>query len=643
MLFFFRQFYDAYSSQSYDHDADLSSEDNVSGVDYDQPSNSLDGVLEDMCNAQAESYIPFSPPASSRLAKREKKRNNSGRKQQSFKDFKANAAMEKHAKKSVVSVIKERYSESNALFSGLNHADSDVDLERDNSRENKEKRRKERDEKMKNITKSRQQETFLKRHSEDMTAGSEYSNTAPMEISTPVVPVKLVGSGRFLSLGQNTKSVLLSPISSEKVERRQIAFSARTECPKDRQMFYKTFSALINMGSHGKKKESKEKERILAQRQKSSDEQQYYVTVVWIGLQAWLNGVSPIEQEKFMSKEKEKIPSVLKEVMEFKVQFKTINYLPNDKGNPELMQSSSDTAFNRDSSCSVETVLTDISETYHSLTLSCEIIEQQQEAVILVQKLLGKLDKCEQLFPYSPAFACEYPDYNDPKFSIRIKALYLWLNTTKDLCHKLNVLGQVLNISSVPGFNWPFVDFNSPKGSESFTYTDVGVHGGIPEVIADDGEENEDTYNSASDEEGDSEGKSDVSGNDARKVTFKCQNDSIRSPLMSPVRAVSPNAIGSPPISSTPLKAHLSTSSLSRASSEASLDELGRPSFYRTYVDKGLKKMGLTKMLIRLRDILYRSLRRARQSLEQYHRDAEVCSVLLYFEYLTLNSFLAIV
>ncbi|KAL4233273.1 Mitogen-activated protein kinase kinase kinase 4 [Mactra antiquata] len=623
------QFYDACSKDTYDHDADLSSEeDNYSSIDYEQGGNSLEGVLEDMCNAQADN-IPFSPPSSSRFAKREKRRNNSGKKQQSFKA--SASGIDRMGKKSVVSVIKERYSESNALFSGLHTADSDADLERDHSRESKEKRKKERDEKMKTITKSRQQETFLKRHSEDITAGGEYSNTAPMEISTPVVPVKLVGSGRFLSLGQsNTKSVLLSPISSEKVERRHIANFAKTECPKDRHTFYKTFSALINMGSHGKKKESKEKERILAQRQKSSDEQQYYMTIVWLGLQAWLNGLNPNEQETLMNKEKEKIPFVLKEVMEFKVQLRSYTCSPNERGsqNLEKYTGGNDSAFNRDSSCSVETVLTDISDTYHSLTLSPEMIEQQQDAVILVQKLLGKLDKCEQLFPYSPAFAAEFPEYSDPKFTIRIKALYLWLNTTKDLCHKLNVLGQVLNIASVPGYSWPFVDFNSPRGSESFTDAESGINAGIPEVIADDDDENDCEKDDNVESDSEMKSSNENNGNDGKKVTFefsetKVQNDGLKSPLTSPVRALSPNFIGSPPGSSTPLKTHLSSSSLSRASSEASLDELGRASFYRTYVDKGLKKMGLTKMLIRLRDILYRSLRRARQSLEQYHRDAE--------------------
>lgn len=600
--------------------------------------NSLDGFLEDYCSA-CTSEIPFSPPANSRLAKREKIRRNSGKKQPSFRDYKASVAMDKQKKpKTIVSVIKDRYTESNALLSGLHYNDSDVDLERDNTREGKEKRRKERDEKMKNITKSRQRETFMKRHSDDISAGNEYigSNTAPMGIPTPVVPIKLEGSGRFLSLafGQSSKNLLLSPIASDKGERRQIAM-AKSECPRERQMFYKTFSALINMGSHGKKKDQKDKDsRMLAQRQHSSDEK-LYMNCIWIGLQAWLNGVNPTEQERLMNLERENIPAVLREVLEFKVQLvQSSLYIPGDQGIP-LSRSSSEVT-NRSSSCSVDTCLTvsDITETYHSLTLSVEMIAQQQEAVIQVQKLLEKLDRCEQMFPTSSSFALEYAQYKDIKFVHRLETLYLWLNTTKDLCQKLNVLGQVLNISSVPDSSWPYVDFNCPRGSESFTDRETSLHRhSIPEIVHDgvQGDNDEDVYDSESGEEyehGDTTSKNE-NGNDQKKVSFRCSEArnqsqiSLSSPLTSPLRGPSPNDFGNPTGASTPLKTPFSSTSLSRASSEASLDELARTSIYRTYVDKGLKKVGLNKMLIRLRDILYKSLGRARQSLEQPHADAE--------------------
>lgn len=610
------------SAQTSDHDADMShSDDNVTEATGEHGGNSLEGFLEDYCNAEADE-MPFSPPNHPRLAKREKKRNNSGKKQQSFKDFKAGLIVDKAKKpKTVVGVIKERYTESNALLSGLHYTDSDADLERDNTREGKEKRRKERDEKMKNITKSRQQETFIKRHTDDMSTISEYSNTAPMGINTPVVPLKLEGSGRFLplSLGQTSKSLLLSPVTTDKCERRQIATS-KVECPKDRQMFYKTFSALINMGSHGKKKDQKEI-RILAQRQQSSDEK-LKMNYIWIGLQAWLNGLIPGDQENLMKTEREKIPSVLNEIMEFKVQLSL-----NTSGNQGIpgSRNSSELKY-RNSSCSVDTSVTDISETYHSLTLSEEIISQQQEAVIQVQKLLEKLDKCEQLFPTSCSFASEYAQYKDPKFVLRLDTLYLWLNTTKDLCHKMNVLGQVLNSSSSPDSYWPYVDFDSPRCKESFAEKDSSLHrSSIAEKAGEDTEE----YESASGDENDSDLNQNC-GNENKKVTFQFSEPKSQghispySPLTSPNRGPSPNNFGSPPVASTPLRTLFSSTSLSRASSEASLDDLSRASsIYRTYVDKGLKKMGLNKMLIRLRDILYRSLRRARQSLEQQHGDSE--------------------
>lgn len=586
---------------------------------YNEGPHSLDGFLEDLCDNAAKDY-PYSPPTSVRFNKKNKDRvrRNSGKKSQP----KVIMAEKNKKPRSVVGVIKERYGESNALFSGLSHVDSDADLERDNSRESKEKRRKDREDKLK--SKTRQHEIYVKRHSEDVNTMTE-GISAPMGISTPVVPVKLDGSGRFTSF-QQSRILPVPLVHPERVERRP-AVSSHTDCPKERLTFYKTFQALINMGSHGKKNKE---ERILAQRQKSSDEQMY-MNCIWIGIQAWLNGVSPADQDQLMQLEREQIPIVLESVMNFKVQFPPLGI------SDELVPGTDDRVRNRDSSCSMDTCFTDVSQTYHSMALTAEMIEQQKEAVNQVQKILDKLDRCEQLFPTSHSFAREFSKYKDADIVRRIDAMYLWLNTTKDLCHKLNVLGQVFNITTSAGFYWPFVDFNN---SADVSAIEKALHRtSIPEIVSggDDEEENDDldVYDECdgNEEDGRSSSSTVQNGPEPKRVSFRfCENiRSPKSPIMSPKRDRSPNPFGSPPDSSTPLKGHFSSSaSLSRASSEASLDDITRLSVYRAYVEKGLKKMGLNKMLVRLRDILYRSLQRARQSLEQPHLDADGVMVCEY-------------
>ena len=594
---------DVANCQETDEDADHSDEDEYH--ETEERLQSIDADQEEKYfNAQGQDIaeFPFTPPVNNSRIERRERQGRSGRKQQqSFKEYKNKKVMEKKEQKGFVNVIKEGYGVGNVLFSGLTNVDSDVDLERENRPKAKDKKQKERDEKQKRLTTNRSYDRLVKRASEDLTAREiNVTETSPMDIVTPVVPVKLSGSGRFLSLSAASNKVIpVSPISADRIERRQPSIS-RVQCPKDRLGFYKAFAALINMGSHGKKqKESKEKERFLTQRQKSWDEKllQYYI---WIGLQAWLNGCQPVDQEEKVKAEREKITGVLQEIMEFKVQL------------PQRMSSH----------CSIDTESsqTDISETYHSMRLISEMFCQQQEAIKQVHKLLQKLDRCEQLFPTSSAFAQEFEVYKDSAFVKRLESLYLWLNITQDLCEKLKLLGKVLNIKNIQGDDWPFLEFESPRYQEQYSRELSQLHRtSIPEIRSSYGEgEGGDCESDACELEDNSKGVN--KGVSDKRVSFKMENDRRASFTghASPKREPSPsNVLGSPSDASTPIKGPLVTTSLSRASSEASLEEISRQSVYRNFVDGGLKKMGLSKMLVRLRDILDKSLQRAKRSLEK--------------------------
>ena len=605
-------------------DADLSEDEDFNPDVDDQEVHSIDVDQENALFSP--DGIPFSPPIhNSRLLRREKKFQNRSKKSAS-KELRKSTSMEK-LKKTPINIIKERYSESTAQFGGLAGVDSDADLDKELSREGKEKRKKEREEKQKVLSKSRQNEIFNKRHSDDIS--SVGGGTAPMDIQTPVV--KLEGSGRYLALagGVNRSAVSTAsvPISIpvDRAERRPTS-NHKPECPEARLKFYKTFSALINMGSQGKKqKEQREKEKIslLAQRQKSSEEK-WYMKYIWIGLQAVLNGISVSEQERIVQEKREKVESVLKEILNFKVQFEGSELHSEGCAKPYVIERGKSYS----SSCvDSETSVLGIQETYQSMYLTHDIIEQQQEAVIQVKKILDKLDQCEQLYPTSSAFAQEHPSYIDQAFILRTEALYLWLNITKDLFEKLKILEQVLNIQSVNGGNWPSIDFD--RGPRQRELCQI-LSQSIPEIESEE-EDNDENGGNGGEPENDIEMES---GTRDKKVSFAVSNDQSQTDgARLSHGAKSPINIGSPPDASTPLKSPYFNTSLSRASSETSIDELQtKASIYRNFVDKGLKKVGLNKMLIRLRDIMYRSLHRARESLEQPHNDAHspetVCKVI---------------
>ena len=551
---------------------------------------------------------------------RRERQGRAGEKQQSYKEYKNIKAMEKKQPKGFVNVIKERYGEGNTLFTGLTSVDSDADLERENRPKAKDKKQKERDEKQKRISTTRSYDRLAKRTAEDLT-GTELNvtETSPMDIVTPVGPVKLSGSGRFLSISAAANKVIpVSPISEDIIERRQPSTS-RVQCPKDRLSFYKTFAALINMGSHGKKqKESKEKERFLAQRPKSSDEK-LWLNYIWIGLQAWLNDCQPIDQEEKVKAEREKILAVLEEIMAFKVQLPQVvqGFKIGEQSIPEMTDFDTYTRMSSHCSIDTESSRTVNSETYHTMRLNSEMFDQQQEAIKQVHALLQKLDRCEQLFPTSCAFAQEYELYQDPLFVKRLESLYLWLNITQDLCEKLKLLGKVLNIQNIQGADWPFLEFECPRFQEPMYSRELSqLHRtSIPEIRS--------SY-------GGGEGGEEES--DTSELEMESDRRASLTGYASPKREPSPsNVLGSPSDASTPIKGPLISTSLSRASSEASLDDISRHSVYRNFVDRGLKKMGLSKMLVRLRDILDKSLQRAKRSLEkprgEYSSYATMCKV----------------
>lgn len=568
------------------HDADCSCSEDES----DYQCNSLEEM-------SPGNIYGVTPPTNIRGVKRDKRKHQANIQKTSYKQF---TELKKAKKLQRNPVIKERYA-NDPLFCKLGHIDSDDNLDKDFT-EDKDKRSMDRREtRKKSMTKTIAHERLAKRSSSDLAA----IDTSTVDVPVPQAAAKFDTSGRFSSLNFagkipvdssgrfasfNLKSSALSAMgqslsSSWSVgrseHRRQSVVNV--EVPKERVDFFKIFSTLINMGSHSKKEKDAKgvKEKMSYRRQISSEQeiwQERYKDYLWLELQMEKNGFKTLlEQEDFLKNEREKIPSVIEEILNFKF---------------ECSVEQSDIKCEEDQH----------EQTAYSFTLSTETVAQQREALKYVQELLNKLDSCEKLFPTSKSFAKDYEMYKDNKFTQRVKSLYLWQSITKDLCHKIKKLGLILGAQHASDFDWPVIE--SPRLPEEFDYPCVGKTD-IPKI-------QESCSGISEDEvENSSEGNN-SQGDNGKRVTFTLD------PSRSSKYGI-PDPLEIPP-KGAKLSSAYSYGSLSRASSEASLDELHHTpakALFRKYVDKTLKRMGMNKMLLRFKELLDRTLQRAREALQR--------------------------
>lgn len=297
------------------------------------------------------------------------------------------------------------------------------------------------------------------------------------------------------------------------------------------------------------------------------------------------------EHDDNLKLEKAKIPQLLDEIMNFKLD------------STELLRI-----------CDIPTcIYTDPSNGLSSPEiLSCEnnsitteTIYLQKFAISQVEDLLDRLDQCEQLFPTSKAFGKEYPLYGSKELTLRVKSMYLWLNITRDLCHKMKQLGKILGVQYISEIDWPMMDFQSPRWHE--TKSNVSFHReSIPEI--------QEPESSESEDEGIANNKLSPgdSNHSTKRVTFTMGSGKI-----SPTSDV-------PKESSTPLRPSIryystSATDLSRIGSDASMEDFSKTTtfVYKKYVDKSLKRMGMNKLLLRFRELLDRTLQRAREALQK--------------------------
>lgn len=465
--------------------------------------------------------------------------------------------------KSVFNVIKDAHI-GDPTLRRLSGFDSDDNLNIESIREKRDKRKKENRDSKKSQTKARGHDRLVKNMSDNFSA---------LNVSSIAqAPEKLESSGRFAHL--LTKPAALS-VSAESREARS-QWTEPAECPQDRIDFSKTFSMLINLGTQAKK--DKEKKLATTKRQMSTELERWqsqFMDMMWIELNAYLHGSSFENEQTLLQAQRETLGTVLEDIMDFQFRGHSV---------PPVTYECTCCAENErcvDGSCRNQPHLEDsVSATFHEVTLTRDTVRLQEEALAQVQHILERLDSCERLYPTSKQLGSDYPLYREPAFTLRVKCLNLWLNITCDLCHKIKLFGRIIGAEQ-HGIEWPVINFDYPFPSDSSqemkrrSSSIPFIHENDVEACSSDDEVEEGVGQAIP--EADTQFLSPL-----KQVKFSFGSDSARSsrdasptqrnaalPELSP-----PKECSTPTLNSRSSVGSVSAS-LSRASSEISIDEVG--------------------------------------------------------------------
>lgn len=538
-----------------------------------------------------------------------------------------------HRAQSMSSVIKTEYMNDPALCN-LTEFDSDDNLDEYSLKETKRKREGRELRKTVSLQKMTEQQ-------EKALAG----DFSVMSISDPLDHshlngLVLDGSGRFSHLKPRPT---VSPVQDCQARRH---ISEPPKCPKDRDEFHSSFSLLINLGTEAKK--DKEKKMSCYKRQMSEELEQWRTTIIeqiWLELRAYLGGTSPEEQFRVLKLERQKSEKVIDDINNFCFA-DTVLEEEITNGPLGCGCKSNSTAVKGSNTSYRELVSRSVSASFIDLNLTDETVRLQEKALFQMQNLLNRLDHYESCYSTTEACMKDNAKFRNPDFQRRVKCLNLWLNITCDLCQKLKLFGRIIGAHS-RGIQWPFVNFEFPKphSQDFLTRQKDGIRS-VKETEHTESSENEETnideeeeeeQEDLVDEEDDNDdASSDEAQGDSRcflspslkQVKFQCGDDSSgqSSTASTPVHHNLPGPVSSstpvhfpPQASHTMTTAGASVLSLSRASSEVSLEDSRsvRSSIYRHYAEKCLRKMGLQKLNVRLRDLFHGSLSRAKEALER--------------------------
>ncbi|XP_077145274.1 mitogen-activated protein kinase kinase kinase 4 [Ranitomeya variabilis] len=380
----------------------------------------------------------------------------------------------------------------------------------------------------------------------------------------------------YLSLGcSNAKLPVSVPVPLARTTRQ----TSRTDCPADRLKFFETLRLLLKLTSVSKKKEREQRGQ-----ETSSTWFNRSNELFWLELQAWHAGRSINDQDLYLYTARQAIPEIVNEILTFKVNYGRLSSVSNG--------GDLNGTFSEGSCISPHEAFAEGHSSYH------DHIQKQRVSFEQVKQIMELLEYIEALYPSLQALQRDYEKYAAKDFQARVQALCLWLNITKDLNHKLRIMGTVLGIKNLSDIGWPVFEISSPRPSNGPEEEDTDLQqegimstessGTCTEESEDEKEEMDNMFNASADSENNLNCKV--------KVNFNKEDNS----LLKLDRFVSEDD---------------SCWATSECSHDGGCSRDCVTSIYRPFVDKALKQMGLRKLILRLHKLMDGSLQRARTTL----------------------------
>jgi LysM repeat protein len=259
-------------------------------------------------------------------------------------------------------------------------------------------------------------------------------------------------------------------------------------------------------------------------------------------------------------------------------------------------------------------------------------VEHQKEALVQVSRILNKLEKVESLYPTYKALKKDFELYSSAAFQQRVNTLLLWMNITKDLGKKLQLVAKILNLHTIEGLTWPWLEYESPEPTLQRIRNAVDII--TPEIVVSEaGGGDYEEYSGSEEEEEEEEGQEEednsrfcVKGALDDSGSTKCNNKSVTfsHDVSGTPEGEDVAVFDTPSDTSTPLKAPSrqtscnSSLTVSRSSSNMSFNDfVSGTSIYRQFADKMLRKTGLRKLQMRLVKLLSNTVKRAEKALER--------------------------
>ncbi|XP_071997410.1 mitogen-activated protein kinase kinase kinase 4 isoform X3 [Engystomops pustulosus] len=380
----------------------------------------------------------------------------------------------------------------------------------------------------------------------------------------------------YLSLGcSNAKLPVSVPVPISRTTRQ----TSRTDCPADRLKFFETLRLLLKLTSVSKKKEREQR----GQENTSSTWFNRSNELFWLELQAWHAGRSINDQDLYLYTARQAIPEIINEILTFKVNY---GRLPSVSNGEDLNGAFSGTCADSHEAVPGGHL------SYH------DHIQKQRVSFEQVKQIMELLEYIEALYPSLQALQRDYEKYAAKDFQARVQALCLWLNITKDLNHKLRIMGTVLGIKNLSDIGWPVFEISSPRPSNGPEEEgdDMEEEGVMSTDSSGTCTEESEVENDGIDNMLDARRGSDSNANNKSKVHFKKEDSHFHK-----------------------LDKYVSEDDscwvTSECSHEGGCSRDCLTSIYRPFVDKALKQMGLRKLILRLHKLMHGSLQRARTAL----------------------------